>query len=80
MSSRTYLGKVVSNKMTSTVVVAVEMPKRHPVYKKLVRNTKRVKAHTDAPLKVGSMVEIVETKPYSKEVSFKVRGQVKEEK
>lgn len=78
MSAKKYIGKVVSNKMQSTVVVSVELPKRHPIYGKLVRNTKRFKAHSDSPLSVGAMVEIMETKPYSKEVAFKVVRELKE--
>ena len=78
MSVKKFVGKVVSNKMVSTIVVAVEIPKRHPIYHKLIKNTKRIKAHVDAPVELGSVVEIVETKPYSKRVAFKVLGKVKE--
>ena len=41
MSIKTFKGKVVSNKMQKTVVVAVEVPKKHPIYGKNMRNTKR---------------------------------------
>ncbi len=77
MSVRTFVGKVVSTKMISTVVVAVEMPKRHPIYNKLIKNTKRLKVHVDEPVELGSMVEVAETKPYSKKVAFKVVGKVR---
>lgn len=79
MSVKKYIGKIVSNKMMGSVVVAVEMPKRHPIYRKLIKNTKRIKAHADTTFALGSVVEIVETKPYSKQVSFKVLSGVKEE-
>lgn len=79
MSAKKYTGRVVSNKMVSTIVVSVEMPKRHPIYKKLMRNTKKIKAHTDNAVKVGSTVEIVETKPFSRHVAFKVVKETKEE-
>lgn len=72
MSAKKFVGTVVSNKMVSTVVVAVEMPKRHPIYHKLIKNTKRIKAHTEKVLEPGATVEIIETRPYSKQVSFKV--------
>lgn len=78
MSAKKYLGKVVSNKMTNTIVVSIEMPKRHPIYKKLMRNTKKIKAHTSSPVEMGAMVEIIETRPFSKYVSFQVVESPKE--
>jgi len=78
MSVKKYVGKVVSTKMQSTIVVAVELPKKHPIYNKLIKNTKRLKAHYDIPVELGAMVEIIETKPYSKQVAFKVAREVKE--
>ena len=78
MSVKKYVGKVVSAKMQATVVVAVELPKRHPIYNKLTKNTKRLKAHCDMPVELGAVVEVVETKPYSKQVAFKVEREVKE--
>lgn len=72
MSVKKFMGKIVSNKMKNTVVVAVELPRRHPIYGKMIKNTKRVKAHTAEMYQVGTVVEIVETKPFSKEVSFEV--------
>jgi len=75
-----YLGKrkvreglVVSDKMDKTVVVAVETRKVHPLYKKAVRVTKRYKAHDKTNVcKVGDKVKIVETRPLSKEKSWRV--------
>ncbi len=80
MSVKKFIGKVVSTKMKSTVVVAVEMPKRHPIYGKMIKNTKRIKARTVDSVQTGATVEIVETRPFSKEVSFRVvnAGQDKE--
>ena len=78
MSVKKYVGKVVSTKMQSTVVVAVELPKRHPIYNKLIKNTKKLKAHCDTPVELGVVVEVIETKPYSKQVAFKVVREVKE--
>jgi len=65
--------------MTKTVVVAVEMPKRHPIYEKTIKNTKRIKARDDIGLSVGDEVIIEECRPFSKEVSFKVIGKISEE-
>lgn len=62
------IGTVISNKMDKTVVVAVETAKRHPIYGRSVRRTKRYKAHdqnnTCLP---GDQVRIVETRPISRE-------------
>lgn len=61
-------GKVVSNKMQKTVVVAVESMKRHPLYGKTMRRTDRYKAHDeDNRCVVGDLVKIRETRPLSKE-------------
>jgi len=66
-------GKVVSNKMDKTVVVVVHRVQRHPLYGKVIRVSKRYKAHdeTNACL-VGDEVRIVESRPYSKEKHWRV--------
>ena len=79
MSIKTFKGKIVSNKMQKTVVVAVEMPKRHPIYEKTIKYTKRIKARDDLGLSVGDEVIIEECRPFSKEVSFRVVGKISEE-
>lgn len=62
------VGRVVSNKMDKTVVVVVERLKPHPLYKKVVRTSKRFKAHNaDNACRVGDVVRIVESRPLSKE-------------
>lgn len=71
-SKKTLTGKIVSDKMLKTVVVAVEMPKKHPVYKKVIRNTKRFKARNETDAKLGDVVTIEETRPYSRQVTWKV--------
>jgi len=78
MSTKKFVGEVVSNKMKSTVVVLVDNSKRHPIYGKIVKRTKRFKAHSDFGCMVGDKVEIVETKPCSKQVSFKVLRKLEE--
>ena len=59
-------GVVVSDKMEKTIVVNVERSIRHPLYKKVLRRSKRYQAHDDAgTAKQGDTVEIIETKPIS---------------
>jgi len=71
--SRVLSGKVVSNKMDKTVVVAVERLKAHPLYKKQYKTTAKFKAHDEEnQFKVGDLVEITETRPLSKTKKFTV--------
>src|SRR5436305_11530 len=66
-------GTVVSDKMQKTVVVAVESTKRHRLYNKTLKRTKRYKAHDENNLcKLGDRVRIVETRPLSKEKRWRV--------
>ena len=71
-------GIVFSNKMDKTIVVKVERLRRHPIYKKTVRLTKKFKAHDpNNEAKVGDKVKIIETKHYSKDKYFKLLEVVK---
>jgi small subunit ribosomal protein S17 len=79
MNIKTFKGTVVSDKMEKTVVVAVEMPKRHPIYEKVIRNTRRFKARDEVGVSIGDEVIIEECKPYSKEVAFRVVSKITEE-
>jgi len=64
---KTRLGKVVSDKMDKTVVVAVDTPKRHPLYKKTIKRVVKYYAHDEKnQSKVGDTVRIEETRPTSK--------------
>lgn len=64
---RRLIGRVVSDKMSKTVVVAIERRKRHPVYQKIIISTKKVMAHDESDqVKVGSLVRVVESRPLSK--------------
>jgi small subunit ribosomal protein S17 len=66
-------GKVVSDKMQKTVVVAIERRVPHPVYGKMVTRTKRLKAHDELnSAKVGDTVRITETRPLSKDKRWRV--------
>ena len=63
---RRLIGVVVSDKMEKTIVVNVERSIRHPLYKKVLRRSKRYQAHDDTgTAKQGDTVEIIETKPIS---------------
>ena len=70
---RHMVGEVVSDRMTKTVVVKVTRLVRHPVYGRVVRRVKRVKAHDESlHPKVGDEVRIEETRPISKEKAWRV--------
>lgn len=64
---RRLVGQVTSTKMDKTVVVRVENTQRHPLYGKVVHRAAKYKAHNEMDLKVGDTVEIVESRPISKE-------------
>ncbi len=66
-------GLVVSDKMDKTAVVAVERLKRHPLYGRVQRVTKRIKAHDETnDCKVGDRVRIMETRPLSKDKNWRI--------
>ncbi len=71
-SKRKLQGIVVSNKMEKTVKVLVERQKSHPRYKKVVNQRKIYFAHVDKDLQEGEKVTIIESRPYSKNVKWKV--------
>ena len=67
------VGKVVSDKMDKTIVVAVEITQRHPIYKKTVTRTKNFKAHDENnEAHVGDTVSIMETRRLSKDKCWRV--------
>ena len=66
-------GRVVSDKMDKTVIVAVESFKSHPLYKKNIRKVKKYKVHDEnKSCRIGDKVEIIETRPLSKEKRWRV--------
>ena len=78
---KTREGLVVSDKMDKTVVVAVVEKYKHPLYKKTVSRTKRFKAHDENnECGVGDRVEIVETRPISKDKCWRVNKIVEKAK
>jgi len=77
MINKTYTGKVVSNKMDKTVVVAITRLFQHPVYKKVVKKVSKFKAHDEAnACNIGDTVIITETKPISKDKRWLVLEKV----
>lgn len=67
MPKKILQGKVVSNKMDKTVVVAVENRRPHPRYKKVMVKTRKFKAHDETnQCNIGDLVEIIEHKPISR--------------
>ena len=67
------VGKVVSDKMDKTVVVAIEYTKKHPLYKKILKQTYKLKAHDENnECKTGDKVKVMETRPLSREKRWRV--------
>ena len=71
---RRMTGVVKSNKMTKTVVVEITRTYRHPIYKKVVKAHKRVKAHDELGCNEGDVVRIVESRPLSREKRWVVEA------
>ena len=70
---KTRVGMVVSDKMDKTVVVAIIDNVNHPLYKKIVKRTVRLKAHDEKnECRVGDRVEVMETRPLSKDKRWRV--------
>ena len=70
---KTRTGRVVSDKMDKTIVVAVEDHVKHPLYKKLVKRTYKLKAHDENnECKVGDTVKVMETRPLSKDKRWRL--------
>jgi len=67
------MGKVVSDKMDKTIVVAIETKVRHPLYKRTIRKTKKYKVHDENnEAKIGDTVVIMETRPLSKDKRWRL--------
>ncbi len=70
---KTRVGKVVSNKMDKTIVVAIVDNVQHPLYKKIIRRTIKLKAHDENnTCNIGDRVEIMETRPISKDKRWRL--------
>ena len=67
------VGKVVSNKMDKTIVVAIEDHVKHPLYKKIVKRTYKLKAHDENnTCSIGDTVRVMETRPLSKDKRWRL--------
>lgn len=70
---KTRVGKVVSDKMDKTIVVAIADNVKHPLYKKIIKRTVKLKAHDEKnECRIGDRVEVVETRPLSKDKRWRV--------
>ena len=70
---KTRIGKVVSDKMDKTIVVAVEDNVKHPLYGKIVKKTYKLKAHDENnECRIGDRVKVMETRPLSKDKRWRV--------
>ena len=76
---RRMTGVVTSNKMTKTVVVEITRKYRHPLYQKVVFSSTRVKAHDEIGCQMGDEVQIVETRPLSRDKRWAVESVLKRE-
>jgi small subunit ribosomal protein S17 len=76
---RRMTGIVTSNKMTKTVVVEITRTYRHPLYRKVVHASRRFKAHDELGCQVGDQVQIVESRPLSRDKRWVVESIVKKE-
>ena len=67
------VGKVTSNKMDKTIVVAIEEHVKHPLYKKVVKRTYKLKAHDEKnECNIGDTVRVMETRPLSKDKRWRL--------
>lgn len=70
---KTRVGKVVSDKMDKTIVVAIADSVQHPLYKKIIKRTYKLKAHDENnECHVGDTVEVMETRPLSKDKRWRL--------
>jgi small subunit ribosomal protein S17 len=76
---RRMTGVVTSNKMTKTVVVEITRVFRHPLYRKVVHSSKRVEAHDEIGCQIGDQVQIVESRPMSRDKRWVVENVIKKE-
>jgi len=78
MAKRTFKGTVVSDKMNKTVTVSVNVPKKHRFYDKDMKITKNLKARNDIGVVEGDYVQIEETRPMGKTVTWTVLAKLEE--
>ena len=70
---KTRIGKVVSDKMDKTIVVAIEDSVKHPLYNKVIKRTYKLKAHDENnECRIGDRVKVMETRPLSKDKRWRL--------
>ena len=70
---KTRVGKVISDKMDKTIVIAIEDNVKHPLYKKIVKRTYKLKAHDENnECRIGDRVKVMETRPLSKDKRWRL--------
>jgi small subunit ribosomal protein S17 len=70
---KTRIGKVISDKMDKTIVVAIETSVKHPLYGKIIKRTYKLKAHDENnECKIGDKVKVMETRPISKDKRWRL--------
>ena len=70
---KTRTGKVVSDKMDKTIVVAIEDSVQHPLYKKVIKRTYKLKAHDEKnECRIGDKVKVMETRPLSRDKRWRL--------
>ena len=70
---KTRVGKVISDKMDKTIVVAVVDNVKHPLYNKIIKRTRKLKAHDEEnTCKIGDRVRVMETRPLSKDKRWRL--------
>ena len=78
---KTRVGTVVSDKMDKTVVVAIKDNVKHPLYKKIIKRTVKLKAHDENnECRIGDRVEVMETRPLSKDKRWRVTNIIEKAK
>ncbi|MBP0965314.1 MAG: 30S ribosomal protein S17 [Oscillospiraceae bacterium] len=78
---KTRVGTVVSNKMDKTIVVAIVDNVKHPLYKKIIKRTVKLKAHDENNIcNIGDRVEVMETRPISKDKRWRLTRVIEQAK
>lgn len=65
-TGKTFIGQVISDKMSDTIVVSLEYTSRHPIYKKIITKNKNIYSTNNLSAKIGDKVKVRETRPVSK--------------
>lgn len=65
-TGKTFIGQVVADKMTNTIVVSLEYTSRHPIYKKIISKHKNIYAENNLSAKIGDIIKVREVRPISK--------------